>query len=131
MYIRCDGIGYNPYTVNIITFSGHGVTFNGDAIAAIPEYPEGTKKNSLGDKELRFINFTDWARKFAIRKNTLTIFILSMCRILVDENKIAKIFANDENDSDLNEYKFLLKDAESKFIGGNPHEGYSVMLFGT
>ena len=78
MYDRCDGIGENPFTVNVITFSGHGITFDGDAIAGIPEYE--TKDKDQG-KVLRFINFTAWARKFAERKNTLTIFILSMCRI--------------------------------------------------
>ena len=35
-YNNCSGIGKNPYTVNIITFSGHGITCNGDAIAMIP-----------------------------------------------------------------------------------------------
>jgi hypothetical protein len=40
MISRCDGIGKNPFTVNIITFSGHGITFNRDAIAAIPEFED-------------------------------------------------------------------------------------------
>jgi hypothetical protein len=80
MISRCDGIGKNPFTVNVVTYSGHGITFDGDAIAAIPEYPEG-KIGEDQQKVLRFINFTDWARRFAERKNTLTIFILSMCRI--------------------------------------------------
>ena len=31
------GIGKNPYTVNVITYSGHGFSFNGDTIALIPE----------------------------------------------------------------------------------------------
>ncbi len=75
---RCDGIGKNPFAVNFITYSGHGITFDGEAIAAIPEYQDETKKEP---KVLRFINFSDWARRFAERKNTLTIFILSMCRI--------------------------------------------------
>jgi hypothetical protein len=30
--------------VNVITYSGHGITFDGDAIAVIPEY-EGDKKS--------------------------------------------------------------------------------------
>jgi hypothetical protein len=77
MLDRCDGVGENPFVVNFITFSGHGITFNGDAIAVIPEYED--KKNN--DKVLRFINFSDWARAFAEIKNTLSIFILSMCRI--------------------------------------------------
>ncbi len=54
-----------------------------------------------------------------------------MCRILVNKNDKAKVFANLEDKSDLNEYKFLLKDTESKLIGGDVHPGYSVMLFGT
>jgi hypothetical protein len=41
---KCDGIGKNPFTVNVITYSGHGFTFDGDAIAVIPEY-EGEKKS--------------------------------------------------------------------------------------
>jgi hypothetical protein len=35
---KCDGVGKNPFTVNVITYSGHGITFDGDAIAVIPEF---------------------------------------------------------------------------------------------
>ena len=77
MVSRCDGIGKNPFAVNFITYSGHGITFDGDAIAAIPEFEDKTKSQ----KVLWFINLTDWAWRFAEKKNTLTIFILSMCRI--------------------------------------------------
>ncbi len=41
---KCDGVGKNPFTVNVITFSGHGITYSGDAIAVIPEY-EGEIKS--------------------------------------------------------------------------------------
>jgi hypothetical protein len=37
MIARCTGEGKNPYTVNVITFSGHGITVDGDAIAVIPD----------------------------------------------------------------------------------------------
>jgi hypothetical protein len=37
---RCDGIGKNPFVVNFITYSGHGITFDGEAIAAIPEFQD-------------------------------------------------------------------------------------------
>lgn len=40
MISNCDKIGKNPFTVNIITYSGHGITFDGDAIAAIPEFKD-------------------------------------------------------------------------------------------
>jgi hypothetical protein len=40
----CGGIGYNPFIVNVVTFSGHGITFKGDAIAAIPEYIDKDNK---------------------------------------------------------------------------------------
>ena len=35
--------GKNPWRVNFITYSGHGYTFNGDAIAVIPEYDNKKK----------------------------------------------------------------------------------------
>ncbi len=38
MHSKCDGKGINPFTVNFITFSGHGITFDGEALACIPEY---------------------------------------------------------------------------------------------
>jgi hypothetical protein len=44
MVTKCDGIGMNPFVVNVITYSGHGITFDGDAIAVIPEFEEGDKK---------------------------------------------------------------------------------------
>jgi hypothetical protein len=80
MVSKCDGIGINPFVVNVITYSGHGITFDGDAIAVIPEYEEAIKSEDQA-KAVRFINISDWARRFAEVKNTLTIFILSMCRI--------------------------------------------------
>jgi hypothetical protein len=46
--------------VNIITFSGHGFTVNGDAIAVIPEAVEGTDV-----KVPRFVNMSGVARKLA------------------------------------------------------------------
>ena len=86
MVSKCDGIGKNPFVVNVITFSGHGITFDGDAIAVIPQYDEEQKSDDK-PKVVRFINMSDWARRFAEIKNTLTIFILSMCRIEVEKNE--------------------------------------------
>ena len=47
MYSRCrsDDFGENPFVVNVVTYSGHGITFDGDAIAAIPEYLEEKKSD--------------------------------------------------------------------------------------
>lgn len=36
MINTCDGKGINPFVVNVITYSGHGITFEGDEIAVIP-----------------------------------------------------------------------------------------------
>ncbi len=80
----CVGIGKNPYTVNVITYSGHGFTFNGDTIGVIPEYNSNNKDRS-GKKELRFINFSAVARKFAQCKHTLNIFIMSTDRIIFSD----------------------------------------------
>ncbi len=64
----------NPYKVNVITFSGHGIAVEGDAIAVIPQ------KN--GDKkEARFINMSGFARKFAAKECTINLFLMSMCRL--------------------------------------------------
>jgi hypothetical protein len=40
MLNKCDGKGINPFIVNLITYSGHGITFNEDAIAVIPQYED-------------------------------------------------------------------------------------------
>ncbi len=98
MLTKCDGKGNNPYIVNIITFSGHGITFDGDALAVIPEYEEEPETTSGEQpKVLRFINFSEWARKFAQISNTLSIFILSMCRIYVNEKDKEKIYEHDQD----------------------------------
>jgi hypothetical protein len=117
MISRCCEIGRNPYTINVITFSGHGITSqSGDAIAVIPEFQDN---KMIGPKILRFINFTDWARRFAEKRNTLTIFILSMCRGKVEIPELSqKIYEN------------LSNDAQAKYPKGL-HFGYSLMLFGT
>jgi hypothetical protein len=67
----------NPYTVNVITFSCHGITYNKDAIAVISEEQKGED----GDVKIvfRFINISHWARKFAAVSNTITVFLMSMC----------------------------------------------------
>jgi hypothetical protein len=55
----------NPIKVNVISFSGHGITFDGDAIGVIPQY-EVKGKYGLNDIIApRFINFSGYARKFA------------------------------------------------------------------
>lgn len=41
MFNHCGILkGENPYVVNFITFSGHGITFDEDAIAVIAENVE-------------------------------------------------------------------------------------------
>ena len=58
MYKRYS-LGLNPYTVNVITFSGHGISLHGDSIAIIPEKVIGQDVF-----QTRFINMTGYARKF-------------------------------------------------------------------
>jgi hypothetical protein len=141
MISRCDGKGKNPFIVNVITYSGHGITYDGDAIAVIPEYQSETDKMEI---VFRFINFSEWARRFAEINNTLTIFILSMCRIYVDKFCKVKDYSmeeyhkvkdfsmeDDELPPELNMFKYLSSDAERRKNAPNAHHGYSVMLFGT
>ena len=37
LYISTLGYDRGPLFVNVVTFSGHGITFDGDAIAVIPK----------------------------------------------------------------------------------------------
>ena len=51
--MKTRGIGENPYTVNVITYSGHGITLEGDAIGVIPEIETVENQHVT-----RFINFS-------------------------------------------------------------------------
>ena len=73
----CQGIGKNPFVVNVITFSGHSICSNGDVIFVVPETEaSGTHKIS------RFINVSGLARKFAETKYILNIFIMNTSIII-------------------------------------------------
>ena len=54
---RSLGIGANPFTVNVISYSGHGFTCEGQTIAVIPQINKESKKH-----ELRFLNLSGIAR---------------------------------------------------------------------
>ncbi len=82
----------NPYTVNFITYSGHGFTCEGDAIAVIPEYDEYSQKGIV-----RFINFSGYARRFANNTNNLSIFLMSMCRVYIPTD--SDFYRNLKNDA--------------------------------
>jgi hypothetical protein len=56
----CSGIGKNPYVVNVITFSGHSISLNGETIFVVPETEAGGTQ-----KIARFINVSGLARKFS------------------------------------------------------------------
>jgi len=86
VYNNICGLGKNPFSVNVITYSGHGITFGSDAIAVIP-----SRKPKESDVDARFINMSALARKLASKENSLNIFILSMCRTLLKDNELEKI----------------------------------------
>ena len=62
-----NGKGRNPYVVNFISFCGHGVEINGDAIGLIPmEKATPTAENpKLKTSYLYCLNISMWARKFS------------------------------------------------------------------
>ena len=72
-----------PYSVNVITFSGHGIQVDGEAIAVIPEVEKGSNEG-----QLRFINMSGIARKFSSKEYSLNIFLLSMCRLTLPDSKL-------------------------------------------
>jgi hypothetical protein len=71
-------MGTNPFTVNVISYSGHGFTCDGQTIAVIPQINNESKQ-----KELRFLNLSGIARKFSETAYTITFIIASMCRLLL------------------------------------------------
>ncbi len=52
MFRHSSGMGSNPYTVNFISFGGHGIYYRGDDLACINDTRSAT------DLSLRFINFS-------------------------------------------------------------------------
>ena len=85
MIQSCSGIGSNPYTVNVISFSGHGINFDGDTIALMPQFSNGVY-------ETRFINLSGFARKFAAIPYSLNIFLCSMCRLKLSDEETKLIW---------------------------------------
>ena len=86
MFNHCSGLGSNPFSVNVITYSGHGITYNDDAIAVIPEFSSQDQGDSVEVKDMRFINMSGLARKFASIDHSINIFIMSMCRVHIDKD---------------------------------------------
>ena len=118
LYKTSVGIGKNPYTVNIISFSGQGFYCNGEEIAVIPEFSK--EDNSF---KIRFINFSALARKFAERKNSINIFILSKCRI--DESEIIFKYNGEQIDPERDEFQRLREHLNEDVFGKNKCQGYS------
>jgi len=107
------GKGKNPWTVNVVTFSGHGITVDGDAVAIIPEKTEGEFKP-------RFLNMSGYARKFASKSNSINIFIMSMCRL--KNFKLTEPFYSRVEENTQGKHE--------KYSGyGNGSNGYSIMIF--
>ena len=72
-----------------------------------------------------------WARKFALRKHCLTVFILSMCRVFIPEDIELRIKGGEEVSAP---WENLKQDAialskQELCEGVFTSEGYSVMLF--
>ncbi len=63
----------------MVTFSGHGISFQRDSVAVIPECQEVGLNGCA-----RFINISGVARKFAEKHYSINIFILNMCQEILD-----------------------------------------------
>jgi hypothetical protein len=62
MFKSSNGIGDNPFTLNLISFTGHGLTFDGDAIGVIPQLEKIEEEIKA---TTRFINFSGYGRRLA------------------------------------------------------------------
>ena len=77
------GHGNNPYTVNFISYCGHGVIDQfGDALCVIPIKPKDSDEGII-----KYVNFDEWARKFSNKINTINLFLFSACRSPKEEEK--------------------------------------------
>ena len=74
MLTNSSGVGNNPYVSNFMSFSGHGITINGDSIALIPgirhirvDGKPVLDENGEPSYEYYFypLNLSYWARRFA------------------------------------------------------------------
>ena len=105
MYSTCPGVGLNPFSVNVITYSGQGFNLDGEEIAIIPEIDR--EKNV----EIRFINFSGLARKFASIPHSINIFLLGKCRIFLNDESKKLIDQDPEHYPEDFFYKNLKRDA--------------------
>ena len=103
MLSACTGIGKNPYVLNVITFSGHSISCDGETIFVVPEISVG------GDNRVaRFINVSDLARKFASTKYILSIFIMNTSTIPYKNNDVQM-----EGSEPSSPFQYLYEDALS------------------
>ncbi len=74
MLTNSSGVGNNPYVFNFMSFSGHGITINGDSIALIPgirlkKVDGKVAENENGELIYEYyfypLNLSYWARRFA------------------------------------------------------------------
>ena len=80
------GHGNNPYTVNFISYCGHGViNEHNDALCVIPIKPKDSEEGII-----KYVNLDEWARKFSNKINTINIFLFSACRSPLKEEEEKK-----------------------------------------
>ena len=69
-----------------------------------------------------------YARKFAQKKYSLNIFIMSMCRVYIDRDSLNKIESN--QDIDATAFSYFKEDALGKnTCQGFKYPGRSIMIF--
>ena len=109
----------SPWSVNVVTYSGHGITYEGDAVAIIPQKTLNPETKTFFYKP-RFINMSGFARKLASNDFSVNIFLMSMCRL------IHRYGNNDE--SYLQQLNEDTQSSEAKYEGYKK-SGFSVMIF--
>jgi hypothetical protein len=69
-----DNTSINPYYVTVIEYHGLGITYPGkrDVLAMIPEKPKEKPKDGESQFRMRYINWDDWAMKFAKKSGRIT-----------------------------------------------------------
>ena len=130
-----NGKGINPYVVNFVSFSGHGVEINGDAIALIPMQKVSSTAEWPYEKTsyISCLNISMWARKFSQKNGSVNIFLFNASRNTFDSSHPDYEVISEKigNKYDVEGKDALLKVINEGKSGAAPRRGggYSIILF--
>ena len=74
------------YILNVIQVQGHGFTYKGDLFLAIPNV-----QDKFGASLFKYLNLTDWFMQYSEINRSVTLFIVDVPRVELNDEQIAQI----------------------------------------